>query len=404
MSIAIMSRLFKMHIGSCSRKLLAIRLADFADDEGRGIWPTVARLARETEMSERSIQRTLKEFVDEGLLVVVTSASGRPGQATRYDFDMDVLAQLEARKHDETATGDSVSPVMSGDSVSETGDTDSRDGCHSVTRTIIEPLDKPSLRESAREAGEEGNAADGSESREAIERAFMRFFPKWPTYVSDSQPAARKAWFALTASERLEAVERIGDYLAADKAGGRKYHCSAGAYLAERRWQNLPAPVRKQDLPKVAKPFGKAWSALRLSELLKPPAHLPPLTATLRMVINQGGEVAERMKLERRWRYGWPLVSRMHDLARDFTGVMVPPELVAAGQCFQQVRRGGVLEAAWKRLHERNGWPWLPEAGSFEWVYFPAIADGVDDYDAAVAAALMDFKARIEDHAHVAAE
>ena len=49
MSIAVMSRLFKAQLGSPSRKMLAIRLADFADDDGRGIWPTVGRLAQETE-------------------------------------------------------------------------------------------------------------------------------------------------------------------------------------------------------------------------------------------------------------------------------------------------------------------------------------------------------------------
>ena len=48
MSIAIMTRLFKAKLGSASRKMLAIRLGDFADDEGRGIWPSVARLATET--------------------------------------------------------------------------------------------------------------------------------------------------------------------------------------------------------------------------------------------------------------------------------------------------------------------------------------------------------------------
>ena len=36
MSIAVMSRLFKAQLGSPSRKMLAIRLADFADDVGRG--------------------------------------------------------------------------------------------------------------------------------------------------------------------------------------------------------------------------------------------------------------------------------------------------------------------------------------------------------------------------------
>lgn len=91
MSIMIMSRLFKMNLGGCNRKLLAVRLADFADDEGRGIYPGVSRLSCETELSERTVQRILADFVREGILVVVREATGRPGIANAYDFDLDRL-------------------------------------------------------------------------------------------------------------------------------------------------------------------------------------------------------------------------------------------------------------------------------------------------------------------------
>lgn len=53
MSILIMSRLFRAQLGSSSRKMLAVRLADFADDNGKGIWPSVETLAQETELSVR---------------------------------------------------------------------------------------------------------------------------------------------------------------------------------------------------------------------------------------------------------------------------------------------------------------------------------------------------------------
>ncbi|WP_033050474.1 helix-turn-helix domain-containing protein, partial [Sinorhizobium meliloti] len=115
MSIAIMSQLFKAHLGSTNRKMLAVRLADFADDDGKGIWPTVGRLAQETELSERSVQRILAEFVEEGLLVVVRKGGSRPGEATRYDFNMAALARLKAPK---TAS----------------------DGCHGVTHDTVSPV------------------------------------------------------------------------------------------------------------------------------------------------------------------------------------------------------------------------------------------------------------------------
>jgi pyocin large subunit-like protein len=112
MSIAVMSRIFKKQLGSSSRKMLAVRLADFADDNGRGIWPSVGKLARETDMSERTVQRLLRDFVDENLLIVVSTASGRPGETTRYNFNMNVLHGLP--------------------------DTDiAADGCHGVTGHVL---------------------------------------------------------------------------------------------------------------------------------------------------------------------------------------------------------------------------------------------------------------------------
>jgi hypothetical protein len=147
MSIAIMSRLFKVSLGGPSRKMLAVRLADFADDDGRGIYPGIERLSRETELSERTVQRLLKDFVDEGLLVIVRHASGRPGLATCYDMDLDALERIAARH----ATGDTMSPVKRGDMDAETGDISDVDGCHHVTQTVIEPPIEPLIGERARE-------------------------------------------------------------------------------------------------------------------------------------------------------------------------------------------------------------------------------------------------------------
>ena len=41
--------------------------------------------------------------------------------------------------------------------------------------------------------------------------------------------------------------------------------------------------------------------------------------------------------------------------------------------------------AAWKALHEERGWPWLPDPGRQDWVYFPAGGPaGLDAFEAAV--------------------
>ncbi len=70
------------------------------------------------------MQRILADFVAEGLLVVVSEASGRPGQATRYDFNLTTVRRMEtapAPAEAHSVTGDTMSPVVTGDSDDATG-------------------------------------------------------------------------------------------------------------------------------------------------------------------------------------------------------------------------------------------------------------------------------------------
>jgi hypothetical protein len=234
MSIMIMSRLFKMNLGGCNRKLLAVRLADFADDEGRGIYPSVARMAAETELSERTVQRILSEFVQEGILVIVRGATGRPGIANAYDFDMDRLFSYKADK-----TGDTVSPVENaetGDNPAETGVTGDRDGCHSDTRTVIEPPLEPSSER-------EGASANSDDDRKKIEKAFLKWHPTWPAYPNGSEDAARKCWFDLTPEQRASCIERTPAFVTAVKASKGGKFTYAAVYLKERAWERLESTV-----------------------------------------------------------------------------------------------------------------------------------------------------------------
>ena len=85
---------WKRDFGNATRKVIAARLADHADDEGRGIWPSVDRVAAQCNSSCRTVQRTLAAFVTEGILKVVSEGGRGPGSTTRYDFDMAVIRSL----------------------------------------------------------------------------------------------------------------------------------------------------------------------------------------------------------------------------------------------------------------------------------------------------------------------
>ncbi len=375
-----MSRIFRKQLGSSSRKMLAVRLADFTDDNGCGIWPSVGRLARETDLSERTVQRLLREFVDDGLLIVVAEASGRPGEATRYDFDMMALGNL--RDADAPAdgchgvTGDTVSPVTP---ATETGDIDDRDGCHGVTRTVIEPSYKPS-GERARES------EDGKENRKAVERAFKRAFHQWPTAISDSEPEAFRAWTNLSSEERQAAFDEAQRYIEAASATGRTKVCSHAVYLREKRWEKLPAKVEAtENAPAQAAPFGKLWGARVYSLLLCGPTNTPSLTPIEVGMVETGRFSAQHILREKQAKIGFPAVNEIFDRAEGRRGVLVPPAVLSLRDLFVPVKVGGDLWKEWERLHRERGWPWFPDPGRLEYVHLPACGpDGLRDFEAAL--------------------
>lgn len=241
MSIMIMSRLFKMNLGGCNRKLLAVRLADFADDDGRGIYPGIKRLAAETELSPRTIQRILGDFVEEGILIVVQEASGRPGQTTRYDYDLAKLFAYKPRQ-----TGDSVSPVSSEEGVTqdaETGDSGDVDGCHGVTRTVIEPLTEPLEREGARKAHEDRSTISGTAE---FQKRVQRFLSgdgyhegEWPKWAKGTTIGYITRHFAaLTEGDRKAAEANRDAFLVKCKGDGGAV-MGAGNYFRDKAWEAL---------------------------------------------------------------------------------------------------------------------------------------------------------------------
>jgi hypothetical protein len=407
-----MSRLFKAQLGSCNRKLLAVRLADFADDDGRGIWPTVARLAAETELSERTVQRILREFEDEGLLVVVAEGGRKPGQATRYDFSMAALERIFERKPEangcQADTGDTVSPVSPATDMGDTGD---GYGCHGDTQTIKEPLDKPSTggaRENAFPEGEENASAEPVASKAAIERAFLKWHPTWPKYPNGSEDAARRAWFALSPAERAECIERTPDFIEQAKAAGAGFTYSS-VYLSEKAWKRLPPKSAGLMPPEVAAPFGKAGMAYRLWIMNQAERAHPLAPPMVQRMIDEGGPRAEDEIISRRGAYSWPRLVELNRRIEEREPIRVLAGIAGLGADFVSTDLTGPAGMAWKRFFRKCRLPWLPfepkaqDGGSY--AYLPAIepdGDSDGDLDRAVAAAWWRFAERCKGHADAA--
>lgn len=223
-----------------------------------------------------------------------------------------------------------------------------------------------------------------------INLAFKRWFPTWPNYDRSSDTAARKAWFALTDDQRAACIDKTPAFI--EWAG--KSRCTfAAVYLQDRAWEKMPDTAQPVQTHGVAKVCGKLWMGTRLEALFDEPTGRFVITTFEERQIASGAISREGLLRQKRRDHGWPLVSRMHDLARRNEPFVTALALMPHVQDFQKVERGTPLLDAWRRLHERRGWLFVDGLRDFN--YFPPIEDGADDLDAAVEAALEHFKTKI---------
>lgn len=87
MSNKLITLVYSRRFGSAARKAVMLKLADVARDDGSSIYPSIDRIALETEISDRWVKKTLKQFRAEGLLQVVETGGGRR-KATKYQMDL----------------------------------------------------------------------------------------------------------------------------------------------------------------------------------------------------------------------------------------------------------------------------------------------------------------------------
>lgn len=94
MSVRLMSILWERYPAGGSELLLMLALADWADDDGNRIYPSVATLAKKVRQSERNVQRLLRKLVKSRLLEVVGSERGGSGRTTHYRIPVERVTSL----------------------------------------------------------------------------------------------------------------------------------------------------------------------------------------------------------------------------------------------------------------------------------------------------------------------
>lgn len=132
MSIRVMKRVWATKILPAGRKLVAMKLADACNDHGGSLFPSMASIAADCNLSRAQAQRHMHSLINDGLLSVVSNANGgAPGTVPHYQLHVDRLAQPKPPRGSiyATPTGDMDATGSAG----ATGRMDAADGSRGCT-------------------------------------------------------------------------------------------------------------------------------------------------------------------------------------------------------------------------------------------------------------------------------
>ncbi|ULH08212.1 helix-turn-helix domain-containing protein [Alcaligenes faecalis] len=89
MSVEVMTAVFKRYPVGGGEMILALALADHADDDGAKVFPSIDHLMTKTRQSRRTVQYQLRRMEESGWLILVNSGNGGRGQSREYRISLD---------------------------------------------------------------------------------------------------------------------------------------------------------------------------------------------------------------------------------------------------------------------------------------------------------------------------
>jgi len=213
--------------GSATRKQIIMFLADKASDDGSGIWCSKGTIQRHTELGASTVKRTIKEFLNEGILIETGQKKRcKNGHTIVYRMILAKIALLELTREPDFETGFTMDPVQT-----EPGTQPIVDPVPSPQRTpnISKTIHKPPTRNSKPVADEE------------VEKVLAAYPPDRLRGTTVCFARIEEAMNeGIEPEELLQAVQAY----ATDSAGfTRSKVCFSDNWFQSRRWQ---AYVKKQ--------------------------------------------------------------------------------------------------------------------------------------------------------------
>lgn len=126
-----------------TKKLALLALADWANDEGGSLYPSIAAIAARCSVSERTVQRILRDLAEDGWLRVVGNENGGRRKTRRYQLNAVRISSGGIVK------GAKLSPFQDAERVTSAAErvtSTTVNGDMGVTRSIIDPPGEASAR------------------------------------------------------------------------------------------------------------------------------------------------------------------------------------------------------------------------------------------------------------------
>ena len=187
MSMTLMVKALKTKVGNPLRKLVLLKLADNANDQGE-CWPSYQYIADQCEMSKRSVMLHISKLIEDGFLKKEHRLGGEK-------FNKSNLYTLMVGAGDSLGVVQEIHPPSAGDSLGG-GAGDSPRTYHSL-EPISKPLDQSKI---ARE--------------ELIQSSFDYWWKAYPTKTA--RKASLKKWQSITKKMDDNTVTELTNHIVAD--------------------------------------------------------------------------------------------------------------------------------------------------------------------------------------------
>lgn len=187
MSMILMVKALKTKVGNPLRKLVLLKLADNANDQGE-CWPSYQYIADQCEMSKRSVMIHISKLIEDGFLRKEHRLGGEKKNKSN-------LYTLMVGAGDTLGVVQEIHPPSAGDSLG--GGAGDAPRTYNSLEPIIEPLDQSKI------------------DREKLEQDSFEFW--WKSYPKkQAKPAALKAWKKAIKKMDEQTVRDLTNHIVAD--------------------------------------------------------------------------------------------------------------------------------------------------------------------------------------------